>query len=109
MCIRDSGFEVASLRQVLRIRPAFLSRVSNATVRDIAQRQPFSALVRGAQLKLLEQVLHDPCKQVLKEVAFHGGDPALPETSAFIRTVGRPRHNWTDQLMSIMRQSAGSS
>ena len=106
---RLDGFEAACLRKVLRIRPAFSSRVSNAAVREIAQREPFSALVRSAQLKLLEQVLHDPCKQVLKEVAFHRGNPALPETSAFIRKVGRPRHNWTDQLMSIMRQSAGSS
>ena len=81
--------------------------MSNEQVRHIAGQEAFSKMVRAAQLKLLGQILIDPSKRILKEVAFHG-DSLVPEAEAFVRNVGRPRDNWTTQLTRIMRRAAGS-
>ena len=67
----------------------------------------FSGSVLKLHSNLLGQVLNDPRKLILKEVTFHG-DTLDTETSAYVRRVGRPRQNWTDQLISIMRQAAGT-
>eukprot|EP00973_Karenia_brevis_P001530 207931-Karenia_brevis.AAC.1 len=48
------------------------------------------------------RVLHDPCKSKLRKVAFHG-NTLTPQTAAYVRRVGRPRHNWTEQVLQIMR------
>ena len=88
---RLDGFEAACLRKLLGIKHSFWSRVSNAKVRQIAGQTPFSETVRASQFKLLGQVLMDPHKQILREVAFHGGDLQTPETAAYVRRVGRPK------------------
>jgi len=104
---RQDGFHARCLRKMLHIPPSFISRVSNEQVRHIAGQEAFSKMVRAAQLKLLGQILIDPSKRILKEVAFHG-DSLVPEAEAFVRNVGRPRDNWTTQLTRIMRRAAGS-
>ena len=106
---RLDGFEAACLRKMLGIKHSFWSRVSNAEVRQIAGQPPFSETVRSSQFKLLGQVLIDPQKRALRDVAFHAGDPLTPETAAYVRRVGRPKQNWTDQLCGLMRQVASSS
>ena len=68
----------------------------------------FSEAVRTAQLQLLGQVITNDRKKVLKEVMFHK-DSLESETSAFVRRVGRPRQNWTEQLITIMKQAAGTN
>ena len=86
----------------------FYSRISNAQVRKESGMTEFSKSVRKLQLKLLGQVLMDPRKQILRDVTLHAGDTLVSETAAYVRRVGRPRQNWTDQLTSIMRHAAGS-
>ena len=84
-----------------------VSWASNQRVREQAGVQPFSKAVRRAQLQLLGKVIGDDKKKVLKEVTFHG-DTLDPETSAYVRRVGRPKQNWTEQLITIMKKAAGS-
>ena len=104
---RLDGFQARCLRKMLKVPPAFISRISNERVRQIVDEQPFSKLVRATQLKLLGQVFMDPNKKQLRQVAFQA-DGLTPATEAFVRKVGRPKHNWVDQLTNIMRQAAGS-
>ena len=41
-----------------------------------------------------------PHKVELKKAAFHmTGRVVVPLTDAYVRTVGRPRHNWTEELL----------
>ena len=61
-----------SLRQILGIPAAFVSRISNDTVRQRAMALPLSAGVANAQLALMDAVLKDHRKLVLREVAFQG-------------------------------------
>ena len=107
-CLRKlDGFHCRCLRQILGIKPSFVSRVSNAQVRKLAQRRPLSLDIRRSQLMLLWKVLQDHCKAVLREVAFHGSTGA-PLTDLWVRRVGRPRHEWATQLLNLAKHSAGS-
>ena len=105
---RLDGFQVACLRQILRIPCSYISRVSNQRVREQCGMQPFSKAVRTAQLQLLGPVITNDRKKVQKEVTFHK-DSLESETSAFVSRVGRPRQNWTEQLLTIMKQAAGTN
>ena len=100
------GFHARCLRVILRIKPSFISRVSNARVLQVAHRKPLSQEIRRAQLQLLGRVLHEPHKSVLKTSAFHN-NTLTPATDVWIRRVGRPRQEWTTQLCNVMRRAAG--
>ena len=105
---RLDGFQAGCLRRILRIPCSYVSRVSNQRVREQCGMQPFSKTVRRAQLQLLGQVITNERKRVLKQATFHK-DSLESQTAAFVRRVGRPRQNWTEQLMTIMKQAAGSN
>ena len=81
--------------------------MSNKSVQEQCCLQPVSQTIHEMQLKLLGKVLTDPRKLVLREVAFHK-DSLDSETSAFVRRVGRPRQNLTEQLLAIMEAAAGA-
>ena len=103
---RLDGFHANCLRKMLGIKAAFWSRISNERVRQIAGVQALSKHIRKAQLHFFGRILIDPCKQLLRDVAFHECSH-VPVTSAFIRRVGRPRQTWTDQLLQIVRSHTG--
>ena len=84
------GFFCNCLRKILGIQASFYSRVSNESVLERAKCRKLSARIRESQLSLLDQVLNDPGKKVLRNVAFHG-DSEIPETSFWVRRRGRPR------------------
>ena len=102
---RMDGFQATCLRRILKIPAAFYSRVSNKIVLERSCVELFSKSVRKLQLKLLGQVVTNPGKSALKHVAFHGTS-LVSETSAYVRRIGRPRQNWTDQLMQMMQEAA---
>ena len=60
-------------------------------------------LLVGLQSMFLGQVLTNPYKRQLREAAFHRGDAATPIVAAFVRRVGRPRQNWTEQVVKAAR------
>lgn len=95
---RLDGFQTSCLRTLLGIRPAYYSRVSNARVREIAGQPPLSEKVRSIQQKLLQAVLSNPDKKVLRDVTFHTGT-CIPLTSRYVRKIGRPKQTRVDELM----------
>ena len=101
------GFHARCLRRILKIQPSYISRVSNDRVRALAKKPPFSELVRRSQLTLLGGVLLDPGKKELRAATFHG-DTMMAETHAWVRRRGRPRHEWTSQLLAVVRKAAGN-
>ena len=102
---RLDGFHANCLRQMLRIRCAYMyvSRISNDRVRKVAGVEAFSRSVGAMRLKLMRQVLRDPHRPVLRDAAFHKGS-TRPLTNMFVRRVGRPRQNWTDEVAKIMQR-----
>ena len=99
---RIDGFQANCLRKMLRIPVSFVSRITNERVRTIAQQPPLSQSIKASQLALYDQVLNNPEKHYLRSVAFHR-DSLLPKTAAFVRRVGRPRDNWTEQVQNMSR------
>ena len=85
----------------MRIPSASVARISNATVLERAIQLKLSKRIKHMQLDLLGQVITTEKKKPLKEVAFHK-NTLRPETSVYIRRLGRPRQNWTEQLISQM-------
>ena len=76
------------------------SHVSNDEVLQRSGVEKLSIVVRGLQLKLLDRVLTDPRKTVLKDIASLSGS-MLPVTGASVGRRGRPRQNWIEQLLNI--------
>ena len=100
---RLGGFHANCLRLMLGIKCAYISRISNNRVREIAGVRMFSESVTAIQVKLLRQVLRDPSKAVLRDAAFQKGS-LTPLTDAFVRRIGRLRQNWTDEVGKIMHR-----
>ena len=94
---RLDGFQAGCLRKMLQIPASYVSRVSNEAVRKTAGQDALSNMVRTAQLKLMGKVLNDDAKRILRDVAFQGST-TLSANAAYVRRIGRPRHNWTEQV-----------
>jgi hypothetical protein len=47
---------------------------------------------------LMHEVLNNPQKLELRRAAFHR-DTTTPTTDAFVRRIGRPRQNRTDEIL----------
>ena len=93
-------FQANCLRKLLGDPPSFISRISNQRLRQIPAQEPLSKSIAASQIHLIDNVWENPAKQELRDAAFvkyaH-----IPITPAYARTVGRPRHNWAEQVMEL--------
>ena len=100
---RLDGFVARCLRRVLRIPASFVSRISNAAVLARAGVTLFSQQVLRHQLSLLRKVaLAEPGDPLRKDTFI--GSTLIPQIGCFIRRVGRPRQDWTTQLLREGRE-----
>ena len=95
---RLDGFYARCLRKILRIRTAYISRVSNACVFQRAGVQPFSAQLQRRQILLLGRVAHAPISSALRSSVFVG-DGLSTQINRFKRRRGRPRLDWVNEVM----------
>ena len=104
---RLNGFQAKCLRQILKIRPAYYSRVSNQEGLRRAGPNPAAELLLRQQLNILGKVLRAPQVSPLHTAAVVPGT-LQPATSYYIRRVGRPRKEWVASVMQAAHQrSAG--
>ena len=93
---------------MLGIPAAFVSRVSNATVLSKACFKPFSRQLLKHQLGLLRKVaLTGPDHPMRKDTFIDS--TVIPQIGRFVRRVGRPRQDWTTQLLREGRELFGLS
>ena len=97
---RLDGFHARCLRKLLRIPPAYVSRISNSSVFTKASSKPFSSQLRRHQLLLWGSVAAEPDDSIIRETIFCAGS-ILPKEAAATRRVGRPRHTWANELHRI--------
>ena len=97
---RLDGFYARCLRRILRIPSSFLSRISNAVVFARAGARPFSDQLMGRQLQLLGKVARSPDDGPLRRDTFNTGT-LQPQIGTYVRRVGRPRQDWTNQLLRM--------
>jgi len=100
---RLDGFQSKCLRSILGIPPSYLSRISNAAVREKAGWTSASEQLVQQQMMLLGKVMRAAPDSTLQKVSFIPGT-LQPVTSRFVRKVGRPRKEWiTDVLPHAFR------
>ena len=105
---RVDGFYVRCLRNILRIPAAFVSRVSNATVLKKAGVPPFTTQLLQRQLLLLGKGAHSAADHPLRRDTF-GDVGVVPLIGTFVRRVGRPRQDWTSQVLAAAQRIMGYS
>ena len=94
---RLDGFQNRCLLRILRIPPAFTSRVPNAEVLRRAHCHTATDMLLQRQLFLFGKALRCPFDHVMHQVAFIPGS-LQPATSRFVRRVGRPRREWVTEI-----------
>ena len=97
---RLDGFQARCLRVLMGVPHPYMSRISNERVRTMAGQEAFSKTVHQLQVKLLDDILHDQNRRLLRKVAFVEGTDT-PLTAASKRKVGRPRQSWTEQVLAL--------
>ena len=95
---RLDGFYARCLRRVLGIPSAYISRISNAKVFERAGVAPLSHQLLRQQLCLLRRVAQSPAGGPMRRDTLVN-DSLRPQIGVYIRRVGRPRQDWTSQLM----------
>ena len=105
---RLDGFHARCLRRIMAIPAAYISRISNNTVRERANVQPLSATIAKAQMMLLGRVGRSDSGSALRRDTLVGGT-ATPLIGAYVRRVGRPRQDWTTQAMAHARSHFASA
>ena len=103
---RVDAFQNYGLRRILKIAPAYVSRISNAEVLRKKGQTALSAIILQSQLRLFSEIVQSPVSDPLRAATFHG-ESVTPITNAFVRKQGRPRHTWTEQLLDIAAKAAG--
>ena len=93
---RLDGFQNRCLRRILRIPPAFISRVPNAEVLRRARCHTATDMLLQRQL-LFGKALRCPFDHVMHQTAFIPGS-LQPATSRFVRRVGRLRREWVTEI-----------
>ena len=101
------GFHARCLRRMLGIPAAFISRISNAAVFEQAKVRPVVEQVLNRQLLLLRRVGCSPAGSLLRKNTLVG-DTAIPVVGSYVRRVGRPRLDWTSQVIAEAVRRCGS-
>ena len=86
-------FQARCLRQILRIPPSFVSRVTN----EQANCAKLSCVLQQRQLQLLGRIAQLPSEDVMRKCVFRDGSFQLT-LSAFARRRGTPRSIWATEV-----------
>ena len=95
---RLNGFQARCLRKVLGIPPAFVSRISNAEVLRRAAAEPLSEQILYRQLIIMGKAARAASGSPLRHDTFVD-NTLQPQVGRFIRKVGRPRQEWTTEVL----------
>jgi len=94
---RLNGFQARCLRAIVGVKPAFISRVSNAQVLSLAGETCLGRQLLKQQLLLFGKVARTSSEDLLRSLTFVG-NTNQPATNMYIRRVGRPRNEWATML-----------
>ena len=106
ICKLDA-FQARCLRQILRIPPSFVSRVTNEHVLRQANCVKLSRVLQQRQLQLLARIAQLPSEDVMRKCVFRNGSFQLTLSSA--RRRGRPRHTWATEVYRLALDVPGST
>ena len=99
------GFYCKCLRQILKISPSFISRVSNQYILKQFKAIPLSRTLLQRQLLLFGKITRLPGSSVVRASVFAAGSNDLANQSG--KRAGRPRNTWAAELSKQAHQLAG--
>ena len=103
---RLDGFHARCLRRILKIPPAYHSRVSNLTVLGRAHAHSLSSRLLRQQLLYLGQVARRDDNDPVRCSIFRPG--TFESVPIGARRQGRPRHTWAGSVLKTAAAIAGS-
>jgi hypothetical protein len=103
---RIDGFQNRCLRAIWGIKPAYVSRVSNASVLQTVGEKPLSRQLERQQLQLFGRVARQDDEGLMRQATFCPGS-LQPATERYVRKQGRPRLEWTSAVYKLALQAAG--
>ena len=103
-----NGFQNRCLRTIWGIKPAYISRVSNASVLQITGQRPLTDLLQKQQLLLYGRVARQSDANLMRAATFGPGS-LRAAVDTHIRKVGRPRlaWGWATEVGMVALQAAG--
>ena len=104
---RLDGFQNRCLRQIIGIKPSWISRVSNKVVLSKAGHIAASRLLLERQLQQFGKVLRAKPEHPLRLSSFIQGT-THPATEQYVRRVGRPAGEYVPYLSQIASQIFGN-
>ena len=90
---RLNGFYCRCLRVILRIKPSYVSRVSNESVLRQACQPELGRQLLKQQLLFYGRIARAPADDILRRLTFCPGS-LRPASDRYVRRVGRPRNEW---------------
>ena len=105
---RLDAFHVRCLRQICGIQDAYFSRVSNARVLETAASKPMRDWLLDQQLQLYGHVARKEDGDPVREATLQTST-VRPRRHEGRRRVGRPRHQWNNEVFRVCLQVAGST
>ena len=93
-----NGFQNRCLRQIIGVKPSYISRVSNAAVIQRSGHTLATQLLRQRQMQLLGRVLQSGEGHPLRTVTFIPGTD-YPLTERFVRRRGAPSKEWLRTIL----------
>jgi hypothetical protein len=104
---RLDGFQARCLRIILKISPAYYSRISNEVVRQSAGFECASTKLSKRQLLLLGKIMRSPEGEPRRSSSFIPGT-ILAATERYVRRVGRPQKEWIPTALAEAYKVGGS-
>lgn len=105
---RLDGFQARCIRPIVGVKPAYVSRVSNDTVRSMVKQPKLSRQLLKQQLFLFGKIARAPEGDEVRQLTFRPNS-LYPATSRYVRKLGRPRSEWATKLRDISLQICGGS
>ena len=102
-----NGFQNRCLRQLIGVKPSYVSRVSNAEVIARTGHTLATNLLLRRQLQLFGKILRSPAGHPLRDVSFIPGT-TFPATSRYVRRRGRPCKEWVPEMIGEAVKMFGS-
>ena len=104
---RLNGFQNRCVRRLIGVKPAFLSRVSNADVLEKARHRKLTTTLVKRRLQLFGKVLRSPEGHPVRVVSLIPRT-LEPATNRYVRRVGRPCREWVPEAIRECRSIFGS-
>ena len=95
---RLDGFQNRCIRQIIGVRPSWLSRVSNAEVLSRAKHTAASTLLLYRQMLLFGDVLRTSEDCLLRRCTF-APHSLIPKTAAGVRRIGAPYREFAPTML----------